>query len=109
MIKTESRKLVRRPITTEIPIAKIRCRDDLVVDEIFLKKYLTYSNGKKQALLTRLPLDRILNGFYQRNNGRFDFVEDPIRKDMIDYAKDMIRSGHRQDSTSTKTSTQART
>ncbi|VVQ35394.1 hypothetical protein PS943_04284 [Pseudomonas fluorescens] len=95
MLKTESKKLVRRPITTTISTDKILCRDDLVDDEIFLKKYLTFSNGKKQALLSRLPLDNILNGFFQRNNGRFDLVEDPVRREMVDHAKEMIRSGHR--------------
>ncbi|MFJ6089055.1 DUF5677 domain-containing protein [Pseudomonas chlororaphis] len=67
----------------------------MIDDEIFLKKYLQFSNGKKQALLSRLPLDSILNGFFQRKNGRFDFIQDPVRRDMVDHVKDMIRSGHR--------------
>lgn len=95
MLVTESKKLVRRPITTAIPTEKILCRDDLVDDQIFLKKYLAFNNGKKTALLSRLPLDNILNGFFQRNNGRFDLIEDPVRREMVDHAKDMIRSGHR--------------
>lgn len=95
MVKSETRRFVRRPITTTISIDKVLVRDDLVDDEIFLKKYLTFSNGKKQALLTRLPLDRILNGFYQRIDGRFDYVVDPIRREMVDHAKELIRSGHR--------------
>lgn len=95
MIKIESKKFVRRPITTTISIDKVSVRDDLVDDEIFLKKYLTFTKGKKQALLTRLPLERILNGFFQRNDGRFVLVQDPIRREMVDYVKELIRSGHR--------------
>lgn len=95
MLETEAKRLVRRPITTSISTDKILRRDDLVDDQVFLKKYLSFNNGKKQALLSRVPLDNILNGFFQRNNGRFDLIEDPVRREMVDHAKEMIRSGHR--------------
>jgi len=92
---TTPKKLNRRPLTISIPASQIHCRNGLIDDEVFSKKYSQFSNGKKQALLSRIPLENIINGFFRRNNGKFEFIEDPVRRDMVDHAKAMIRSGRR--------------
>ncbi|PBP93251.1 hypothetical protein [Pseudomonas congelans] len=88
-------KLIRRPLTSAVSIKDIHCRKDVVVDPNFEKKYIHFLSGKKQALLTRLPLASILNGFYRRNKGDFELIQDPVNRGMVDYVKAGIRSGHR--------------
>ncbi|KPX21490.1 Uncharacterized protein ALO70_03698 [Pseudomonas amygdali pv. eriobotryae] len=89
------RKLNRRPLTSIVNINDIHCREGVVIDPIFEKKYINFLKGKKQALLTRLPLASILNGFYLRNNGDCKLIQDPINRDMVDDIKAEIRSGRR--------------
>ena len=88
-------KLNRRPLTSSVQIKDIHCREDVEIDTIFEKKYIHFLRGKKQALLTRLPLASILNGFYRQNNGSLELIEDPVNRDMVDYMKAEIRSGRR--------------
>ncbi|ELS41754.1 hypothetical protein [Pseudomonas syringae] len=89
------RKLNRRPLTSAAHIKDIHCREGVIIDPIFEKKYIHFLRGKKQALLTRLPLASILNGFYRRNDGNSELIQDPINRGMVENIKAEIRSGRR--------------
>ncbi|WP_417663132.1 hypothetical protein [Pseudomonas sp.] len=88
-------RLNRLPLTSTISMEKICSNRDIVNDEIFLKKYLRLINGEKQALLTRISLKNIKNGFYKRADSEFTGVTDIVPEEDIAYVKDLIRSGHR--------------
>lgn len=88
-------KLNRLPLTTTIPLDKIYSKREVVQDDIFFKKYVRFLNGEKQALLTRMPLGDIKNGFYQRSGSGFVSIVDAPPEDHITYVIDLIRSGRR--------------
>lgn len=87
--------LNRLPLTSEIPIEKIYSNRTIGHDKIFLKKYLQFIKGEKQALLTRISIKNIKNGFYERSSFGFTSVTDSVPEHHITYVMDLIRSGHR--------------
>jgi hypothetical protein len=89
------KRLNRVPLTVAIPMDQIMCREDLESDPIYVKKYLQFTRGQKHSLLSRVPLESVLNGFYRRQGNGFEFIEDSVDRDSVDYTKEEIRSGHR--------------
>lgn len=88
-------RLNRLPLTLTVPIEKIHSNKNIVQDDIFLKKYLRFINGEKQALLTRISIKNIKNGFYERSASGLASITDAVSDDDISYIIGLIRSGHR--------------
>lgn len=95
MIEIIKPKLNRLPVTATIPLDKIYSSREVVQDDIFLKKYIRFQRGEKQALLTRMPLSYIKNGFYKNSGSGFVSVTDSPPEDHVAYVVNLIRSGHR--------------
>lgn len=87
--------LVRSLPTQNIPIDKIKVRDDIEHDDIFLDKYTKYLKGKLKSYATRLSLSNVKPGFYQPSQHGLVYKCDEYIKENVEYLKDLIRMGHR--------------
>lgn len=81
--------------TLKISIDEIISNKNIIEDEIFLKKYLRLLKGEKQALLTRISIREIKNGFYRRSGSTVESITDQVSQEELEYTEDLIRSGHR--------------
>lgn len=88
-------RLNRLPLTSTVPMEKIYSNREIIHDKIFSKKYLRLVKGEKQALLTRVSIKNIKNGFYERSGSNLKSVTDAVPEHDIAYALELIRSGHR--------------
>ncbi|GAB60333.1 DUF5677 domain-containing protein [Rheinheimera nanhaiensis] len=87
--------LVRSLPTRNIPIDKIKVRDNIERDDIFLDKYTKYLKGKIKSYVTRLSLKSIKPGFYQPSKNGLVYKCDEYIKEDVEYLKDLIRMGFR--------------
>lgn len=87
--------LVRSLPTRNIPTDKIKARDDIEHDDIFLDKYTKYLKGNLKAYATRLSLSNVKPGFYQPSPNGLVYKRDEYIKGNVEYLKDLIRMGHR--------------
>ncbi|WP_157653553.1 hypothetical protein [Burkholderia ubonensis] len=81
-----------------IPLDKIDLQDDVVPDDIFMSKYIDHMTGKLTAYATRVPIDKVMPGFWRpnKNTGGFDYVCDPLAPESVAVMSDLIRRGDRQ-------------
>lgn len=87
--------LVRSLPIHNIPIDKIKIREDIEHDAIFLDKYTKYIEGRLKSYATRLSLRNIKPGFYQPSRNGLVYKCDEYNKKNVEYLKDLIRMGHR--------------
>jgi hypothetical protein len=87
--------VVRSLPITSIPINKIKVRDGIPLDEIFISKYRNFLLGKSPIHQTRISLSKIRRGLWKSQNGRWELIhKEPSDKD-VEYIVSMIQSGDR--------------
>ena len=75
----------------------VESNDNIEEDTIFSKKYLQFLNGKKNAYITRMSLDKIQKGFYKRDNHNKKWVYsvDSVNKEHLSIKIRDIKIGNR--------------
>ena len=87
--------IVRGLPTKNVPIDRIKPREGIITDEIFLSKYLGYLKGKVTIYATRMSLDRIKSGFWRPANPGFEYICDDVPEEDIVHVESLIRLGDR--------------
>jgi hypothetical protein len=87
--------LIRSLPTQLVPIDRIKAKEGLVNDEIFLSKYSSFLLGKAPVHDTRVSLDLIRRGFWKRSDAGWELVVDPFTDADIAEATAMVRLGSR--------------
>lgn len=88
-------KVVRSLPTILIPVGKIKVREGLPEDEIFMAKYGAFLTGKTPIYNTRTSLSTIRRGFWKPSDKGFELLGDAPITEEVEQAKEMIRLGGR--------------
>jgi hypothetical protein len=82
--------------SVEVPVNKIRVRDDVEHDPIFHNMYTRFLRGKLTTTSSRLPLAMIAEGFYRPGDDeQVEYRCDNPDPSIVRYIMKMMRRGHR--------------